>query len=69
MRRTCRLFVAGDLNLWIPVGRWLGPDDEPLRGAGLTPDEEIEPAAEDEEGDPVLQRALELLQPDLAEAA
>lgn len=59
----------GDLNLWIPVGRWLGPDDEPLRGSGLTPDEEIEPAADDEEGDPVLERAIELLRPDLAEAA
>lgn len=59
----------GELNLWIPVGRWLGPDDEPLRGSGLTPDEEIEAAAEDEDGDPVLERALELLRPDLAEAA
>jgi len=59
----------GQLNLWIPVGRWLGPDDEPIRGTGLTPDEEIEAAAEDEEGDPVLERALELLHPDMAEAA
>jgi carboxyl-terminal processing protease len=59
----------GQLNLWIPVGRWLGPDDEPIRGTGLTPDEEIEAAAEDEEGDPVLERAIELLHPDLAEAA
>jgi len=59
----------GQLNLWIPVGRWLGPDDEPIRGAGLTPDEEIEAAAEDEEGDPVLERALELIHPDIAEAA
>jgi len=58
----------GDLNLWIPVGRWLGPDDEPLRGSGLSPDEEIEPAAEDEEGDPILERALELNRPELAEA-
>jgi C-terminal processing protease CtpA/Prc len=59
----------GDLNLWMPVGRWLGPDDEPLRGTGLTPDEEIDAAADDEEGDPVMDRALELLRPELAEAA
>jgi len=59
----------GDLNLWIPVGRWLGPDDEPLRGSGVEPDEEIEPAPEEDEGDPVLERALELIRPDLAEAA
>ena len=59
----------GDLNLWIPVGRWLGPDDEPLRGSGVAPDEEIEPAQEESEGDPVLERALELIRPDLAEAA
>jgi C-terminal processing protease CtpA/Prc len=51
----------GDLNLWIPVGRWLGPDDEPLRGAGLEPDEEIPAPDEDEEGDPVLDRAIERL--------
>lgn len=59
----------GDLNLWMPVGRWLGPDDEPLRGSGLEPDEEIEPAEEEDESDPVLERALELARPDLAEAA
>lgn len=50
----------GDLNLWMPVGRWLGPDDEPLRGTGLEPDEEIGAPGEDEEGDPVLERAVEL---------
>ena len=59
----------GDLNLWIPVGRWLGPGDEPLRGSGLTPDEEIEAAADDEEGDPVLERALELARPDRADTS
>lgn len=54
----------GELDLWIPVGRWLGPDDEPLRQEGLGPDEEVE--AEDDEdeaddADPVLDRAIELL--------
>lgn len=64
-----QIVQRGDLNLWMPVGRWLGPDDEPLRGTGLEPDEEIEPAEEEEEGDPVLERALELNRPVLAEAA
>ncbi len=69
-----KIVRRGGLNLWIPVGRWVGPDDEPLHGTGLTPDEEIEPADEDEEGDPILERAIERLRPeasesDLAEAA
>jgi C-terminal processing protease CtpA/Prc len=60
----------GDLNLWIPVGRWLGPDDEPLRGAGLEPDEEIPAPDDEEEGDPVLDRAVEKLKSvELPEAA
>ncbi|MEX1309089.1 MAG: S41 family peptidase [Candidatus Sulfomarinibacteraceae bacterium] len=60
----------GDLNLWIPVGRWLGPDDEPIRGAGLEPDEEIPAPDDDEEGDPVLDRAIEkLTSVELPEAA
>lgn len=60
----------GDLNLWIPVGRWLGPDDEPIRGAGLDPDEEIPLPDDDEEGDPVLDRAIEkLTSVELPEAA
>jgi carboxyl-terminal processing protease len=62
-----KIVRRGDLNLWIPVGRWVGPDDEPLRGTGLTPDEEVEPADEDEEGDPILERAIEKLQPVSAE--
>lgn len=68
----------GDLNLWIPVGRWLGPNDEPLKEVGLDPDEEIKRPADDEdedvgedEDDPVLDRAVEMLTSDgeLAEAA
>ena len=60
----------GDLNLWIPVGRWLGPDDEPIRGAGLEPDEEIPLPDDDDEGDPVLDRAIEkLTSVELPEAA
>lgn len=64
----------GELNLWIPVGRWLGPNDEPLKEAGLEPDEEIKRPVDDddeESGDPVLDRAVEMLTADdeLAEAA
>ncbi|MEE4271470.1 MAG: S41 family peptidase [Thermoanaerobaculales bacterium] len=55
-----RLVRRGDLNLWIPVGRWLGPDDQPIRQEGVGPDEEVD-AAEDEDADPVLDRAIELL--------
>lgn len=60
---------SNGLNLWIPVGRWLGPDDEPLHRDGLAPDEEIESAGEDDEGDPVLDRAIAKLAPALDEAA
>ena len=56
-----KIVRRGDLNLWIPVGRWLGPDDEPLRGAGLEPDEAVDAAGDDEDGDPVLDRAVEIL--------
>jgi len=69
-----KIVRQGELNLWIPVGRWLGPDDEPLKETGLKPDEEIKKPADDEdesETDPVLDRAVEMLAPDdeLAEAA
>lgn len=63
-----KIVTRGHLNLWIPVGRWLGPDDEPLRGTGLVPDETIDKPDDDEAGDPVLDRALELARPNLAEA-
>jgi C-terminal processing protease CtpA/Prc len=65
-----QLVRKGTLNLWIPVGRWLDPEGRPIRGDGLEPDEAIDPPGEDEEGDPVLDRAVEKLTPeDLAEAA
>ncbi|MGD8439315.1 MAG: S41 family peptidase [Holophagae bacterium] len=59
----------GDLNLWIPVGRWLAPDDEPIQERGVTPDEEIEAADDESGGDPMLDRAVELARGGLAEAA
>jgi carboxyl-terminal processing protease len=58
----------GELNLWIPVGRWLGPDDEPIKNSGLNPTEEVE-SGDDEDADPVLDRALELATGAVAEAA
>lgn len=71
-----RIVRQGELNLWIPVGRWLGPNDEPLKEVGLDPDEEIKRPADDDdeeedERDPVLDRAVEMLTSDgeLAEAA
>ncbi len=45
------------VRLVLPVGFWLSPDGEPLDGAGVQPDEEVKGA---EEGDPPLERALEL---------
>jgi C-terminal processing protease CtpA/Prc len=59
----------GDINLWIPVGRWMGPDGEPIQERGVEPDESVEPAAEDEAGDPMLDRAVELAAGKAAEAA
>lgn len=59
----------GNLNLWIPVGLWLGSDGEPIRGRGVEPDEAVEPAGDDEAGDPVLERAIELTLGEAAEAA
>ncbi len=45
------------LRLVLPIAFWLGPDGEPLDGAGVLPSEEVEPARE---GDPMLDRALEI---------
>jgi carboxyl-terminal processing protease len=50
----------GELNLWIPVGRWLGSDDEPIQERGVEPDEPIDTEGREDEVDPVLERALEL---------
>ena len=50
----------GDLALWMPVGQWLGVDDEPIDGHGVEPDEVVETPG-GEGTDPALQRALDLL--------
>jgi C-terminal processing protease CtpA/Prc len=59
----------GDVALWMPVGQWLRPDDEPINGKGIEPDEVVEGADPDADGDPVLERALEILRQDLEKVA
>jgi len=51
----------GDVAVWMPVGRWLKSDNEPIDGSGVEPDEPVEAADPDAAGDPVLERALEIL--------
>lgn len=60
----------GDLVLWIPVGRWLRGDGEPLYRQGVAPGVEVEETGEDVDGaDPILDRALELVADSALEAA
>jgi C-terminal processing protease CtpA/Prc len=58
----------GDVAVWMPVGQWLRSDDEAIDGNGIEPDEVVE-AVPDGDGDPVLDRALEILSQDLEKAA
>jgi len=58
-----------DLTLWLPVGKWLRADSEPINGNGVEPDEAVETDDEDASGDPVLDRALELAAQPLEQAA
>lgn len=64
-----RFIPSGDLTLWLPVGRWERADGTEINGNGVEPDEAIEPATDGEEGDPVLERGLELAAQALREAA
>jgi C-terminal processing protease CtpA/Prc len=59
----------GDINLWMPVGQWLRADEQPISGDGIEPDEVVEEAPDGEGGDPVLDRALELIDQPLEQAA
>lgn len=59
----------GDVAIWMPVGQWLRPDDETINGKGIEPDEVVEGIDSDADGDPVLERALEILSQDLEKAA
>jgi carboxyl-terminal processing protease len=57
-----RVVNDGDLALWLPVGQWLRPDDDPIKGNGIEPDEVVElTEGEDEDTDPTLDRALEIV--------
>ncbi|HOC41951.1 MAG TPA: S41 family peptidase [Thermoanaerobaculales bacterium] len=59
----------GDVTLWLPVGKWQRADGEPINDNGVEPDEAVEAAGEDEGGDPVLERALELAAEPVEQAA
>jgi C-terminal processing protease CtpA/Prc len=63
------LVQDGDVAIWMPVGQWLRPDDEKIDGKGIDPDEVVERIDPEAEGDPVLDRALEILHQDLEKAA
>lgn len=64
-----RFIEEGELTLWLPVGKWMRADDTPINGNGVEPDEAVEVADDDADGDPVLDRALELAAPPLEQAA
>ncbi len=64
-----RFIQNGDLNLWLPVGRWQRADGTAINGNGVEPDELVEAAADDDDSDPVLERALELAVAPLEQAA
>jgi C-terminal processing protease CtpA/Prc len=59
----------GDVAVWMPVGQWLRPDDEIINGKGIEPDEVVDPATADGDGDPVVARAIEILNQQLEKAA
>jgi C-terminal processing protease CtpA/Prc len=64
-----RLIHDGDLHLWIPVAYWQRADGSPIHDAGVEPGEELETTLADEEGDPALDRAVELAREHGHEAA
>jgi C-terminal processing protease CtpA/Prc len=51
----------GEVAVWMPVGQWLRPDDEPINGNGIEPDHSVVVSDPDAPGDPVLERALEII--------
>jgi len=51
----------GDVAVWMPVGQWLRSDDETIDGNGIEPDHPVEVTDPDAPGDPVLERALEII--------
>jgi C-terminal processing protease CtpA/Prc len=59
----------GEVAIWMPVGQWLRSDGEIIDGNGIEPDEVVDPAAADADGDPVVARAIEILNQQLDKAA
>ncbi len=66
-----RFINDGDINLWLPVGKWMRADDTAINGNGVEPSEVVAESdgEAEEETDPVLDRALELLREPLEQAA
>lgn len=64
-----RFIENGDLTLWLPVGTWQRADGSAINGNGIEPDEPVEAATGDDDGDPVLERALEIAFEPLEQAA
>jgi carboxyl-terminal processing protease len=64
-----RFIEAGELTLWLPVGRWQRADGTAINGNGVEPDEVVDVAVGEDEADPVLDRALELAVQSLDQAA
>jgi carboxyl-terminal processing protease len=64
-----RLIQDRDINLWLPVGRWLRPDDTEIDGNGVEPDEVVEGEDQESDEDPILDRALEIVSTPLEKAA
>jgi C-terminal processing protease CtpA/Prc len=63
------LIQDGDVAVWMPVGQWLRSDNEPINGNGIEPNELVEVEDPEAEDDPVLARALEILNRELPKAA
>jgi carboxyl-terminal processing protease len=63
------LVTDRDIALWVPVGLWLRSDGTPINGNGIEPDEVVEGSRVETPDDPVLDRALEILDRELKKAA
>jgi carboxyl-terminal processing protease len=65
-----RLVDTNGVHLWLPVARWMRTDDETIDGPGVEPTESVEAPRDDDDSDPALERALEMvMESSLAAAA
>jgi len=55
------LVKNGEIAVWMPVGLRLRNDGEPITGNGIEPDDSVEITDPEAPGDPVLDRALEII--------